>query len=185
MTITYYAQVYDNEVIRVIAADQEFVDNYDDGIIGVWLLTDYYTRGNVHYGENGEPDGGTPIRGNYAGVGFSYDPTNDVFIAPKPYKNAILDESTWTWVPPVDELPTIHTITPIVNGCLVDYLPPPTPPEDGIAGWVYMTSTLLGDYTSAFDFPLTITGLEGGQVYTVNVGYVDTLGNSFCRLYKF
>ena len=179
MAQTYYAQVYEGIVNRVIAADKDFVDHWDDGLPGEWLLTDYYTVGNVHYNTNWQPDGGTPFRGNYAGVGFTYDNVNDVFIAPKPYKNAVLDPNTWTWVPPVDSLPTIHTVTPVINGCLVDYLAPPVPPEGGIAGWVYMITHAMGEYQNPFDYPLVIEGLEGGTPYTVNVGYLDNQGNTF------
>lgn len=40
------------------------------------------------------------IRKQYAGIGFSYDPINDVFIVPKPYPSWSLD-SNFDWQPPV------------------------------------------------------------------------------------
>jgi hypothetical protein len=40
------------------------------------------------------------IRKRYAGVGYSYDPINDVFITPKPYPSWALDEN-FDWQPPV------------------------------------------------------------------------------------
>jgi hypothetical protein len=40
------------------------------------------------------------MRGNYAGIGFTYDATNDVFYAPKPYASWTLNQSTWTWEAP-------------------------------------------------------------------------------------
>jgi hypothetical protein len=57
--------------------------------------TSYNTSANAHSGE------GTPFRGNYAGIGYTYDATNDVFIAPKPYSQWVLNESTWSWEAPV------------------------------------------------------------------------------------
>jgi hypothetical protein len=45
------------------------------------------------------------IRKNYAGIGFSYDPERDAFIAPKPFASWILDETTCQWVAPI-EYPT-------------------------------------------------------------------------------
>jgi len=42
------------------------------------------------------------FRGNYAGIGYTYDSTNDVFIAPKPYSKWILDETKWIWKAPTD-----------------------------------------------------------------------------------
>ena len=61
----------------------------------VWVQTSYNTYGNQH------KLGGTPFRGNYAGIGYTYDATNDVFYAPKPYASWILNESTWLWEGPV------------------------------------------------------------------------------------
>ena len=58
--------------------------------------TSYNTSGNAH------SDSGTPFRGNYAGIGFTYDETNDVFYAPKPYDSWVLDETKWLWKAPVD-----------------------------------------------------------------------------------
>jgi hypothetical protein len=61
----------------------------------VWVQTSYNTYGNQH------KLGGTPLRGNYAGIGYTYDETNDVFYAPKPYPSWILNTSTWLWEAPV------------------------------------------------------------------------------------
>ena len=58
--------------------------------------TSYNTSGNAH------SDSGTPFRGNYAGIGYTYDETNDVFYAPKPYNSWVLDETKWLWKAPVD-----------------------------------------------------------------------------------
>ena len=58
--------------------------------------TSYNTNGNEHL------LGGTPFRGNYAGIGYTYDSTNDVFYTPKPYDSWILNTSTWIWEAPVD-----------------------------------------------------------------------------------
>lgn len=44
--------------------------------------------------------GGTPFRGNYAGIGFTYDEELDAFIPPKPSEDAWLDEETYSWVMP-------------------------------------------------------------------------------------
>ena len=57
----------------------------------VWIQTSYNTYGNQH------KLGGTPLRGNFAGVGYTYDETNDVFYAPKPGTEWVLNTTTWTW----------------------------------------------------------------------------------------
>lgn len=58
--------------------------------------TSYNTLGNTHL------NGGSAFRGNYAGLGYTYDTENDVFIPPKPFNSWVLDENTWLWKPPVD-----------------------------------------------------------------------------------
>jgi hypothetical protein len=45
--------------------------------------------------------GGTPLRKNYAGIGYSYDPVRDAFIPPKPFNSWILNEDTCIWEPPI------------------------------------------------------------------------------------
>ena len=57
--------------------------------------TSYNTIGGVHR------TGGTPHRKNYAGIGYTWDPTRDAFIPPKPYPSWLLNEQTCLWDPPV------------------------------------------------------------------------------------
>lgn len=57
--------------------------------------TSYNTRGGVHIA------GGAPLRKNYAGIGYTYDPDRDAFIPPQPYLSWVLDEDTCLWRAPV------------------------------------------------------------------------------------
>ena len=97
----HFAKVVDGKVTQVIVAEPEFFDTFVDSSPGTWLQTSYNTRGNVHYGADGQPDGGVALRGNYAGIGFSYDPTADVFIPPQPYQSWVLSPKTFLWEAPV------------------------------------------------------------------------------------
>ena len=99
--MTHFAKVLDGKVIQVIVAEPEFFDTFVDSSPGQWIQTSYNTRGNVHYGPDGEPDGGVALRGNYAGIGYTYDAQNDVFYAPQPYPSWTLNQTTWMWEPPV------------------------------------------------------------------------------------
>jgi hypothetical protein len=99
--MSHFAKVAYGKVERVIVAEQDFIDSYVDGTPGVWIQTSYNTRGNVHYGANGEPDGGVAMRGNYAGIGYIYDSKNDVFYPPKPFNSWTISEATnWLWEAP-------------------------------------------------------------------------------------
>jgi len=95
--MSYYAKIEENMVVAVISISDEMAQDLE----GFWLKTSYRTYGNVHYGADGKPDGGVALRGNYAGVGFSYDPVNDVFIPPKPYPSWVLNPQTWLWEAPI------------------------------------------------------------------------------------
>ena len=97
----HFAKVVDGKVVQVIVAEPEFFDTFVDSSPGTWLQTSYNTRGGVHYLPNSnEPSGQPALRGNYAGVGFTYDQANDVFYAPQPYPSYTLNQSTWTWEAP-------------------------------------------------------------------------------------
>ena len=99
--MAHFAKVLNGTVIDVIVAEPEFFDTFIDSSPGQWLQTSYNTRGNVHYGPDGQPDGGVALRANYAGVGYTYDHQHDVFYAPQPFPSWILSQTTWLWEPPV------------------------------------------------------------------------------------
>jgi hypothetical protein len=98
--MSHFAKVTDGKVTQVIVAEKEFFDTYVDSTPGEWIQTSYNTRGGVHYGQDGQPDGGVALRGNYAGIGYTYDRTNDVFYAPQPGPDWVLNTTTWTWENP-------------------------------------------------------------------------------------
>ena len=64
----------------------------------LWKQTSYNTSRNVH----SSGDASKAFRKNYAGVGYTYDETNDVFYGPKPFDSWVLDETKWIWKAPVD-----------------------------------------------------------------------------------
>jgi len=92
--MAHYAKVNNGIVEQVIVAEADFFNTFVDTSPGTWIQTSYNTYGNQH-------PNGTPLRGNYAGIGYTYDATNDVFYAPKPFPSWILNESTWLWEAPV------------------------------------------------------------------------------------
>ena len=99
--MSHYAKVVDGIVNQVIVAEAEFFESFVDSSPGEWIQTSYNTRGNVHYGEDGEPDGGEALRGNYAGIGFIYDRSIDAFYPPQPFPSWVLSPLTLLWEAPV------------------------------------------------------------------------------------
>lgn len=92
--MSHYAKVLDGKVIQVIVAEPEFFNTFVDSSPGEWIQTSYNTYGGQH------KTGGTPLRKNYAGIGYSYDRVKDAFIPPKPFASWVLNETSCLWEPP-------------------------------------------------------------------------------------
>lgn len=87
----HYAEIGENnQVLRVIIADQDFIDNMP----GTWVKTSYNTAEGEH------KKGGIPLRKNFAGPGYTYDPSLDAFIPPKPFKSWKLDQEKGVYMAP-------------------------------------------------------------------------------------
>ena len=89
--MSHFAKIKNGFVETVIVAEQDFVDTQ----AGTWVQTSYNTYGGQH------TLGGTPLRKNYAGIGYTYDSTRDAFYAPQPYPSWTLNETTCLWEAPV------------------------------------------------------------------------------------
>jgi hypothetical protein len=119
--MSHFAQVINGIVTQVIVAEQDFINSGAVGPSSEWIQTSYNTRGGVHYAPNSNtPDNGVALRGNYAGIGHTYDSTHDVFYAPRPKdRNGISCDSwtisapTWTWTAPTSQ-PISDTTPPTI-----------------------------------------------------------------------
>ena len=88
--MAHFAKIDENNIVtQVLVVDNsvehrgaDFLAN-DLGLGGTWIQTSYNNN----------------FRKQYAGVGFTYDSSNDVFIAPQPYPSWSLDEN-FDWQPP-------------------------------------------------------------------------------------
>tara|TARA_R110002051_G_C8467917_1_gene459535 strand:+ start:68 stop:406 length:339 start_codon:yes stop_codon:yes gene_type:complete len=89
--MSHFAKVEDGIVTDVTVAEQDFIDRLE----GTWIQTSYNTYGGVH------SESGTPLRKNYAGIGYIYDAVRDVFYAPQPFASWTLNETTCQWDSPV------------------------------------------------------------------------------------
>jgi hypothetical protein len=92
--MAHYAKVVNGLVVNIIVAEPEFFDTFIDSSPGEWIQTSYNTHG-------GEHPNNTPLRKNYAGVGYTYNRELDAFIPPKLFASWILDEETCLWNAPV------------------------------------------------------------------------------------
>jgi hypothetical protein len=127
--MSHYAKVENGIVTQVIVADQEFIDSGALGDPTQWIQTSYNTFGGVHR------SGGTPLRKNYAGVGYLYMADIDAFVPPKVFESWVLNTDTGLWEAPIaypddgknyiwneeeknwkETLSVLPLITPIENG---------------------------------------------------------------------
>lgn len=82
--MSHFAEIdKDGVVLRVIVAEQDFINSGRVGDSFLWVQTSYNHN----------------FRKQYAVVGGTYDKVNDVFISPKPYPSWTLDDS-FDWQPP-------------------------------------------------------------------------------------
>lgn len=90
--MTHFAKIESGIVTQVIVAEQDVIDSglFGDG----WVQTSYNTYGGVH------ANGKTPLRKNYAGVGYTYDSQRDAFIPPQPFPSWVMSEETCQWSAP-------------------------------------------------------------------------------------
>ena len=92
--MSHFAKVVNGIVTQVIVAESEFFQTFVDSSPGEWIQTSYNTYGGQH------KNGGTPLRKNYACIGYTYDSTRDAFIPPQPYPSWTMSEDTCLWSAP-------------------------------------------------------------------------------------
>ena len=91
--MAHFAEIDENNiVVKVLVVDNslehrgaDFLAN-DLRLGGTWIQTSYNHK----------------VRKQFAGVGFTYDSVNDVFILPQPYPSWSLDEN-YDWKPPIEK----------------------------------------------------------------------------------
>ena len=120
--MAHFAKISENkEVLQVLTLDNKDMlntDGVEDETVGqiylqknnnwpshLWIQTSYNTSGNIHN------NGGTAFRGNYAGIGYTWDSTNNMFWHPKPFNSWTKNILTASWEAPL----TIPNITTYID----------------------------------------------------------------------
>jgi hypothetical protein len=97
--MTHFAKLDENNVVVFVTVGRQEDDGKEAELTArtgdVYKQTSYNTRGGVHI------LGKTPLRKNYAGIGYTYDSVRDAFIPPQPYASWTLNENTCLWDCPV------------------------------------------------------------------------------------
>jgi hypothetical protein len=97
--LAHFAKLDENNIVTFVTVGRQEDDGKEAELCArtgdVYKQTSYNTHGGVH------ALGGTPLRKNYAGIGYTYDAGRDAFIPPKPYPSWLLNETTCLWDAPV------------------------------------------------------------------------------------
>ena len=80
---------------------QQYLELHNNWPAEMWIQTSYNTIQNTH------KLGGTPFRGNYAGIGFTWDEDNNIFWSKKPYASWVKDTATASWKSPIGDAPEL------------------------------------------------------------------------------
>tara|TARA_R100000781_G_C3992711_1_gene97494 strand:- start:55 stop:504 length:450 start_codon:yes stop_codon:yes gene_type:complete len=116
--MAHFAKISDtSQVLSVLTVDNKDVlnaDGVEDESVGQahlekhnnwpaekWIQTSYNTYANTHV------LGGTPLRGNYAGIGYTWDAVNNIFYSPKPYASWVLNTTDAQWHSPIGDAPAL------------------------------------------------------------------------------
>ena len=78
---------------------QQYLERHNNWPAQMWIQTSYNTAAGTH------KLGGTPFRGNYAGIGYIWDEDNNIFYSKKPYPSWVLNTTTATWHSPIGDAP--------------------------------------------------------------------------------
>jgi hypothetical protein len=82
---------------------QQYLEKHNNWPAHLWIQTSYNTHNNLHN------FGGIPFRGNYAGIGFTWDPVNQIFWNPQPFSSWSKNVAEARWQSPVGIAPTLTT----------------------------------------------------------------------------
>ena len=78
---------------------QQYLERHNNWPAQMWIQTSYNTSRGTHN------SGGTPLRGNYAGIGYTWDEDNNIFYGKKPYASWVLNTTTASWHSPIGDAP--------------------------------------------------------------------------------
>ena len=83
------------------AVGQQYLERHNNWPAQMWIRTSYNTSGGQH------KNGGTPFRGNYAGIGYTWDEDDQIFWPKKPYASWVKHIATASWKSPIGDAPDL------------------------------------------------------------------------------
>jgi len=85
------------------AVGQQYLEQHNNWAAQMWIQTSYNTHGNQH----NSGDNSKAFRGNYAGIGYTWDEDNQIFWSKKPYPSWVKHIATASWKSPIGDAPDL------------------------------------------------------------------------------
>ena len=82
---------------------QQYLETHNNWPAQMWIQTSYNTSGNKH----SSGDDSKAFRGNYAGIGYTWDEDDQIFWPKKPYASWVKDITTASWKSPIGDAPAL------------------------------------------------------------------------------
>jgi len=82
---------------------QQYLETHNNWPAQMWVQTSYNTAANTH--KSG--DNSKAFRGNYAGIGYTWDEDDQIFWPKKPYASWVKHIESASWKSPIGDAPTL------------------------------------------------------------------------------
>jgi len=82
---------------------QQYLELHNNWPAQMWIQTSYNTLGNKH----SSGDDSKALRGNYAGIGYTWDEDDQIFWPKKPYASWVKNMTTANWDSPIGDAPAL------------------------------------------------------------------------------
>ena len=82
---------------------QQYLERHNNWPAQMWIQTSYNTSGGKH----NSGDDSKALRGNYAGIGYTWDEDNNIFYGKKPHASWVLNTTTASWHSPIGDAPEL------------------------------------------------------------------------------
>tara|TARA_R110000796_G_scaffold153726_1_gene270308 strand:+ start:47 stop:496 length:450 start_codon:yes stop_codon:yes gene_type:complete len=116
--MAHFAKISEeNEVLTILTLDnkdmlnadgvedetvgQQYLEQHNNWPANLWIQTSYNTFGGTHN------NGGIAFRGNYAGIGYTWDEDNQIFFPKKTYSSWVKHIESASWKSPIGDAPTL------------------------------------------------------------------------------
>ena len=105
---------------------QQWLETHNNWPAQMWIQTSYNTFGGKYRNQDGtEGDVSKAFRGNYAGIGHTWDEDDQIFWPKKPFASWVKDTTTASWKSPIGDAPALTAEQTSQN-------------ESGTHDWIYI-----------------------------------------------